>query len=253
MNAITYNEAIEYSDNTSTLDLISIQGQIDSFRVGFRDQIASVTLETGSERYLPETITHVNSGAGIVPISALAEEIVLNFSPSMPIENNFIVDSWKLSDTNPAPPSIVASVPSSYQPSLLEWAGYIRNKLPRLKDCQVIAQRLEHLIDELSTDDEEPQINIDSLSTFAMFLASNDIEKRPTIGVDSQGCIDALWRTSDEMLIEILFRPGHESILITFAPDIANPTQIHKRVATLPIVSIVGILEHRNLLPLLYH
>lgn len=141
----------------------------------------------------------------------------------------------------------LVSVPSiSNKMSIPEWIFYIRNKLISLEECEQMANRISLLAYDVETNDGV-SIDEESLATFVMFLSSNNIERRPNIGLSSNGYIDALWRGSKDILTEIIFLPGHESQIVTFSPDLVKPEIINKRVATLPISNIMDVITSRNL------
>lgn len=144
------------------------------------------------------------------------------------------------------------STPSPKKTSVSEWVSYVHNHLIVLKEHEQMADRILLLANDIETNDG---ISVDekSLATFIMFLSSNKIEKRPSIGLNSNGYIDALWRRSKDLLVEIVFFPGHESPIVTFSPDLVNPKVICKRVATLPIGNIMDVISNRNLDSLFYN
>ena len=75
----------------------------------------------------------------------------------------------------------------------------------------------------------------------------------PWYWLKDNGYIDALWKHSSSKLIEIIFHPGEESQIVTFSPDLVEKTKIIRRVATLPINNMLGIIHSRKLDSLLFN
>lgn len=138
------------------------------------------------------------------------------------------------------------STPDSKELNVPEWLSYIRNNLYIINKHDQLAERISILANDADMN-EGVLIDLDSLATFIMFLSSNKIDKRPSVGLNRNGFIDALWRESKDMLVEIVFFPSHESQIVTFSPDLVNPKVINKRVATLPIRNIMSVISSRNL------
>lgn len=139
------------------------------------------------------------------------------------------------------------SVPSKEKSSIADWINSLRNDMPYLEGYCDLADRITSLRNE------ETVINDKSLSTFIMFLKSNHINNRPFVGLKDNGYIDALWKHSSSKLIEIIFHPGEESQIVTFSPDLVEKTKIIRRVATLPINNMLGIIHSRKLDSLLFN
>ena len=143
------------------------------------------------------------------------------------------------------------SIPSSTKTSISEWIYFVRNNMRTLNGHAQLADRISFLANDIETNDSAP-IDEKSLATFIMFLSSNKIEEKPSVGLNSNGCIDALWRYSKDILVEIVFLPGHESQIVTFSPDLDAPDVVNKRVATLPIQNILDVIYSRNIDSLLF-
>jgi len=143
------------------------------------------------------------------------------------------------------------SYSSSKKLSLADWLVFIKNDLTDLDSNIELADRINDLSKE-KDDLEVGSINSDSLSTFVMFLSSNKINKKPAVGLTRKGYIDASWRSSDNSLIEIVFKPGDESSMVTFSHDRIKKNIINRRVATLPIKNMIDIIKSRKLSKLLY-
>jgi len=144
----------------------------------------------------------------------------------------------------------IPTLPIKKQDSITEWVLYIRSNLSFLNDYEKLAARISLLSEDAEFNDNV-SIDSKSLATFLMFLNSNKIDVKPSIGLNNKGYIDALWQQSRDLLVEIIFTPGHESQLVTFSPDLEDPEVINKRAATLPINDIARVICSRNLNSLL--
>ena len=182
--------------------------------------------------------------SGISPMPDLAQ--TLNDS----MRKSFDAQVW-LRYTSDLSVNHLVSAPSKKKISISEWVTHIRNNLTTLDKYEQLADRISLLANDIDTNDGI-LINKGSLATFIMFLESNNIRQKPAIGLKSNGYIDALWKKSKDSLIEIIFNPGHESQVVTFSSDLTNSETIHRRVATLPIKNIMGILSSRKLDSLLF-
>lgn len=220
-----------------------IQEQINSIRHRITCA-SSAGLSTYSEYIEQINSKETNSYTGMLSLSGL------RFPP--------IFDSWKqnkrlnaqdwIEPTNELvdDDNLVSEPSSSNKMSIPEWIFYIRNDLVSFNEKEQMANRISLLAYDEETN-EGVSIDEESLATFVMFLSSNKVERRPNVGLSSNGYIDALWRCTKDLLFEIIFLPGHESQIVTFSPDLVKPEVINKRVAILPIRNIMDVISSRNL------
>lgn len=210
-----------------------VQKQINSLLQ--RIALASIAgLDTQSEYIEQISSKETTSSADIFPSNRLAVP-VLDVRDCIERKDEFAVDD-----------NLVSEPSNSNKMSIPEWIFHIRNNLVSFNENEQMANRISLLAYDVETN-EGVSIDEESLATFVMFLSSNKIERRPNVGLSSNGYIDALWRCSKDLLVEIIFLPGHESQIVTFSPDLVNPEVINKRVAILPISNIMGVISSRNL------
>ena len=225
--------------NTDQLSF-NIQGSINRARREL-DRNWNLNL-TGNKS---DSYTDVNSLSGSTAVSSIVHGIDIT-----DVEEMFDPRVWLQTEEVLLVKGSVSSTPSVKKAGVSEWVSYIQNDLSYLKGYKKLAERIQLLANDIEINDGI-SINEESLSTFVMFLASNRINKKPSIGLSSRGYIDALWRNSQGRLVEIIFSPGHESQIVTFSNDLVNPDVMNKRVATLPIKNIMDVISSRNLSSLL--
>jgi len=233
MPSITANDWNSLNSRDQEQAGFKIQEHINKVRRQFENNSFSGLISTQSDS------NEENSYSGISSLLRLAVTTNNN-------ENNwFDARDWVRSIQELKIENLV-SVPSSKKTSVSEWVSYVRNNLVSLNERELMADRISLLATDVESN-EDVLIDERSLATFLMFLSSNKIEKRPSIGLTSNGYIDALWRCSKNLLIEIIFHPGHESQVVTFSHDLEDAEVINKRVATLPIANIMSVISNRNL------
>jgi hypothetical protein len=251
MSTITVNDWNNVRDGSQSQVGIKVQEQINRVRRQFADQSLAGFVGTQSDFDVPSVYTDVSSAPGISSLKKIAmagddiDAVLLE-----KLTNVLDSRAWLVSDDNLSI-DIPESTPSSTQTSISDWIAYIRNNMDSLKESEQLANRITFLANETILEEGRP-INEESLATFVMFLSSNRITSKPSTGITADGYIDALWRHSKDSLIEVIFRPGDESQIVTFSPDLTNAMSINKRVATLPIKTIMDVIRSRKLDYLLY-
>lgn len=241
MTAITANNWNTLNRGNDNHIGFRIQEQINKVRRQYESGSSAVPISTQGDytKLASQTESSSLSGVSLLLRSALAggkESTVSAWLDS----RDWVNLAGELGIDNPV------SVPSLKKTSISEWISYVRNNLPFLENSESMGDRLSLLAyDEEAS--ESVAVDNASLATFVMFLSSNKIERKPSIGLKDSGCIDALWRYSKDQLVEIVFLPGHESQIVTFSPDLLNPNVINRRVATLPIGNIMDVISSRNL------
>ncbi len=201
-------------------------------------------LGTQSEYIEQISSKETNSSAGILSLNRLGVTAIVNYGN---VNKWLDARDWiEPTDELAEDDNLVSEPSSSNKMSIPEWIFHIRNNLVSFNENEQMANRISLLAYDVETN-EGVAIDEESLATFVMFLSSNKIERRPNVGLSSNGYIDALWRCSKDLLVEIIFLPGHESQIVTFSPDLVNPEVINKRVAILPISNITDVISSRNL------
>lgn len=251
MSTITVNNWNNAHDGSQSQVGIKIQEQINRVRRQFTDQPLAGFVGTQSDYDVSSAYTDVSSGPGISSLKKFA--MASDDIDTVLLEKlTKILDSraWLVSDCKLLI-DIPVSTPSSTKTSISDWISYIRNSMDILKESEQLANRISFLANETLLEEGIP-VDEESLATFIMFLSSNKITNKPSVGINADGYIDALWRHSKDSLIEVIFRPGDESQIVTFSPDLANAMSINKRAATLPIKTIMDVIKSRKLDYLLY-
>jgi len=251
MSTITVNDWNNVRFGSQSQVGIKVQEQINRVRRQFADQSLAGFVGTQSDFDVPSVYTDVSSAPGISSLMKIARagddiNAVLMGNLTKVLDSR----AWLISDDNLSI-DIPESTPSSTKTSISDWVSYIRNNIDSLNESEQLANRITFLANEAILEGERP-INEESLATFVMFVYSNSITSKPSIGITANGYIDALWRHSKDSLIEVIFRPGDESQIVTFSPDLTNAASINKRVATLPIKTIMDVIRSRKLDYLLY-
>lgn len=251
MTTITADQWNTVDDSSQSQARIKVQEQINRVRRRFEDQSLTGSASTQSEFDEPSVFADATSGSGIGSLNAIAR--VSDELDAVLLEKlTKILDSriWLASDRNLAI-DIPESTPSSTKATTSDWISFIRNNMESLDEADQLANRIAFLANEIVLE-EGRTINEDSLATFVMFLSSNSITNKPRVGITAAGYVDALWRHSKDSLIEIIFRPGDESQIVTFSHDLIDASLINKRAATLPIKNIMDVIRSRKLDYLLY-
>lgn len=241
MSSITANYWNDLNSGNPKQIVSQVQEQVNKVRRRFNYGTYAEHLGTQSEHNEPTSYTDTRSYSEISSSKRLAltsndEERVkklLDVGVCITLKRELATD-------------MPESTPTSKKMSVPEWISYIRNDLNVLYENEQLADRISLLANDVETN-EGLSIDEGSLATFIMFLSSNKIEKRPSVGLSSNGYIDALWRDSKDMLVEIIFLPGHESQIVTFSADLIDSEIINKRVATLPISNIMDVIIKRSL------
>jgi hypothetical protein len=240
MNELAYNDF-----NDTNLYPSKLQNQVNRVRQHLSHDVSVDAYNTKSE-LSASSYTFVNSGPGISSLDVV--EAIQNVN----VNRWYNPNEW-IKDRNEyfVPIDFQASTATLHNLSVSEWVAFIRFSLVYMPESGKLADRINLLVkdDEYN---EGVKINTQSLSNFAMFLSTNKIVKKPSVSMNSNGYIDALWRSEEGLLVEIIFHPGDESQIVTFSSDLINYEVINKRVATLPIKSIMGIIKGRRLNNLLY-
>lgn len=246
MSSITVNDWNNGHDDSQSQVGIKVQEQINRVRRQFANQSLAGFVGTQSDFDVPSADTDVSSGPGISSLKKIAmagDDI--NAALLEMLTNNLDSRTWLVSDYNLSI-DVPVSIPSSTKTSISDWISYIRNNMDLLKESEQLANRITFLANEILLE-EGRTINEESLATFVMFLSSNRITNKPSVGITADGYIDALWRHSKDSLIEVIFRPGDESQIVTFSPDLTHKMSTNKRSATLPIKTIMNVIKSRKL------
>lgn len=241
MHSITVNDWSNQNDGIPELINFKLQEQVDKVRRQLENRSPLELMNTQGDIENSVSDTPSSSFAGISPIKYIVSTSGNRESMINTLDARYWIEqTYKLSIDN------IISEPGSKKMSISEWVSYVRNNMISLNEHDQMADRISCLATDVETN-EGISIDEKSLATFIMFLSSNKIEKRPSIGLNSSGYIDALWRFSQDLLVEIIFLPGHESQIVTFSRDLEDPEVINKRVATLPIANIMDVISNRNL------
>jgi hypothetical protein len=251
MTTITKDQWNSLDDSNQSQACIKVQEQINRVRRQLERQSLTGSASTLSDVDESFVFADVTSGLGIGSLDVIAR--VSDGLDSVLLEKlTKILDSriWLTSDRNLAI-DIPESTPSSTKATISDWISFIRNNMDSLNQADQLADRVSFLANEIVLE-EGRIINEDSLATFVMFLSSNRITNKPSVGITTAGYVDALWRHSKDSLIEIIFHPGDESQIVTFSHDLINASLINKRAATLPINTIMDVIRSRKLDYLLY-
>lgn len=250
MHSITIDDWNNLNNGNPKQTGFKVQEQINWLRRRIDDCASLAGLAAQSEYNESTKFTETNSSAGI---SSLNELVLTASDNDENLKKILDAQGWiEPTQELAADDNLVSAPGGSNKMSIPECIFHIRNNLVSRNEYDQMADRISLLAYEVEIN-EGVSINEKSLATFVMFLSSNKIEIGPNIGLTSNGYIDALWRHSKDMLIEIIFLPGHESQIVTFSPDLVNQKVINKRVAILPISKIMGVISSRNLDSLFYY
>ena len=247
IDSVTADEWDSLDDDNQKQINLKIQKQINKGRHNLYAPYAALYSTLGDfEGMLDVTVPTLSANL----ISLQKKLLELECDDRERMKKQLDVQSWIEPKQKLALDSLT-SIPSSMKTSISEWIYFVRNNMRTLDGHTQLADRISFLANDIDTNDSAP-IDEKSLATFIMFLSLNKIEKKPSVGLNSNGCIDALWRYSKDILVEIVFLPGHESQIVTFSPDLDASDVVNKRVATLPIQNILDVIYSRNINSLLF-